>query len=402
MDRYKQRLFVDMDGTLAVFTPVDELEMLYEKGYFLNQVPHNNVIAAVKEIIANNPDIEVNILSAYLTDSKYALQEKNDWLDLHLPEIEQSHRIFVPCGSNKKEGIIGGIRNDDFLLDDYTCNLNDWQPPARGVKLLNDINHTRGSWEHDRIRYNRAPTDLANGILSIMHDERRIFDEKIGKNENSQKTINTNMGEMPLEDYLDMRAAEMGFEYGADGSRAFSNLNNKEQQFATVTKEAVIAANVALSNSSHFMIGSSGYSKYVGGNFTNAILAKEEAEKAISLGIHVGIIADHEEYHGSHQDEYSFAAISEKKGLDNYDMRTRERKLSIDPAYEYPHIGEKAMRISDMKTYVQEEMEKDKQQEKTKTVDRVSVISRLDVKKSEVSHATSEQHKISSKECERV
>lgn len=175
----KQRLFVDMDETLAVFTPVDELETLYEKGYFLNQAPHENVIEAVREIIDNNPDIEVNILSAYLTDSKYALQEKNEWLDRYLPEVDQSHRIFVPCGSDKKEGIKGGIRSDDFLLDDYTHNLNEWQPPARGIKLLNAINHTRGSWEHDRIRYNREPKDLANGIISIMRDERRVFDEKI-------------------------------------------------------------------------------------------------------------------------------------------------------------------------------------------------------------------------------
>lgn len=29
----KKRLFVDMDGTLAVFRNVDTLETLYEKGY---------------------------------------------------------------------------------------------------------------------------------------------------------------------------------------------------------------------------------------------------------------------------------------------------------------------------------------------------------------------------------
>ena len=143
--RKKQRLFVDIDGTLAVFKPVDTLETLYEKGYFLNLAPHENVVAAVKEIVTNHPEIEVNILSAYLTDSQYALQEKNEWLDRYLPEIDQTHRIFVPCGSDKKEGI-GGIRSDDFLLDDYTHNLNEWQPPARGIKLLNAINHTRGSW----------------------------------------------------------------------------------------------------------------------------------------------------------------------------------------------------------------------------------------------------------------
>ncbi|MGN0141525.1 MAG: hypothetical protein ACI4AD_04805 [Roseburia sp.] len=179
----RKRLFVDMDGTLAEFKTVDTLELLYEKGYFLNLAPHENVIAAVKEIITNHPEVEVHILSAYLTDSRYALQEKNEWLDRYLPEIDQAHRIFVPCGSDKKEDIDGGIRSNDFLLDDYTQNLNDWQPPARGIKLLNAINHTRGTWEHDRIRYDRTPTDLADAIISIMRDERQIFDEKIMANE---------------------------------------------------------------------------------------------------------------------------------------------------------------------------------------------------------------------------
>ncbi len=38
----KQRLFVDMDGTLSVFTPVKELEALYEKGYFTGKQAKNN------------------------------------------------------------------------------------------------------------------------------------------------------------------------------------------------------------------------------------------------------------------------------------------------------------------------------------------------------------------------
>lgn len=174
----KQRLFIDMDGTLAVFTPVDELETLYEQGYFLNQAPHENVVAAVRELIENHPEIEVHILSAYLADSQYALAEKNAWLDHYLPEMDETHRIFVPCGSDKKEGIPGGVRENDFLLDDYTQNLNDWQPPARGIKLLNAINHTRGSWKHDRIRYDREPINLAESILSVIKGEKEIYDEK--------------------------------------------------------------------------------------------------------------------------------------------------------------------------------------------------------------------------------
>lgn len=128
-----QRLFVDMDGTLAVFNPVVELETLYEQGYFLTLKPLDNVVQAVKSIIHNHPDVEVNILSAYMTDSKYALSEKNTWLDNNLPEIDKQHRVFVPCGSDKKEYIKDGIRSNDYLLDDYTQNLTFWQPPARDM-----------------------------------------------------------------------------------------------------------------------------------------------------------------------------------------------------------------------------------------------------------------------------
>lgn len=46
----KQRLFVDMDGTLAVFTPVDTLETLYEKGYFLYFNAAHNVVNAVRQL----------------------------------------------------------------------------------------------------------------------------------------------------------------------------------------------------------------------------------------------------------------------------------------------------------------------------------------------------------------
>ena len=81
----RQRLFVDMDGTLAEFKTVDTLETLYEKDYFINLKPNENVLGAIKQLIADN-DIDVYILSAYLTDSRYALEEKNAWLDKYLPE----------------------------------------------------------------------------------------------------------------------------------------------------------------------------------------------------------------------------------------------------------------------------------------------------------------------------
>ncbi|MEG0018372.1 MAG: hypothetical protein RR724_06515, partial [Hydrogenoanaerobacterium sp.] len=167
----QQRLFVDMDGTLAVFTPASKLETLYEKGYFADLAPIQNVVDSVKLIVSEHPEIEVNILSAYLSDSPYALAEKNAWLDKYLPEIDSAHRIFPPCGQSKKDYIPNGVKPTDFLLDDYTHNLREWEPPARGIKLLNGINNTHGTWQKASIHFDKRPQELAGSIVSVMEEK---------------------------------------------------------------------------------------------------------------------------------------------------------------------------------------------------------------------------------------
>lgn len=172
------RLFLDLDGTAAEFKQVDTLETLYEKGYFLNLKPNQGVLDAVHSIIASRPDIQVYVLSSVLSDSKYALEEKNAWIDRYLPEIDAEHRIFPPCGEDKKEFIPQGVRSTDFLLDDYTHNLTLWEPPARGIKLLNGINHTNGTWKSDALRFDKSPEQLAKDILQIMDGGEHIIDER--------------------------------------------------------------------------------------------------------------------------------------------------------------------------------------------------------------------------------
>jgi len=173
-----QRLFVDMDGTLAVFNRLETLEDLYEQGYFLNLAPHVNVVNAIKHIVKTEPRIQVRILSAVLMDSDHAFEEKNACLDRHLPEITREHRIFVPCGSDKKDRVRGGVTKEDFLLDDYTQNLLLWEVDGRGIKLLNGINNTRGTWTGDRIRFDKHPTELARDILDVMAGRSRLFDTR--------------------------------------------------------------------------------------------------------------------------------------------------------------------------------------------------------------------------------
>lgn len=167
------RLFVDMDGTLATFHHVDALEALYEKGYFLNLTPHQNVVDAVKQVFQNEPDISVYVLSAVLADSATARDEKNLWLDEHLPEIDEAHRLFTPCGVDKAAYLIAnyGIKIDkwDVLLDDYTKNLISWVAiGGRGLKLLNGINDTRGTWHGARIEHSNPGWRIAEVATSMV------------------------------------------------------------------------------------------------------------------------------------------------------------------------------------------------------------------------------------------
>lgn len=195
----RQRLFVDMDGTLAEFKTVDTLETLYEKDYFINLKPNEYVLGAIKQLIADN-DIDVYILSAYLTDSRYALEEKNAWLDKYLPELPQEKRLFVPCGTDKSVAVPGLIRPDDYLLDDYTKNLSEWEPPARGIKLINGINHTNGTWQGDKIQFTHAPEELSSMISDVMKGWTHFYEDRIVTDSvTMHSTKNDNRGEYDIE-----------------------------------------------------------------------------------------------------------------------------------------------------------------------------------------------------------
>lgn len=164
----KKRLFVDMDGTLTTFK-YEAMEKLEEKGYFKNLEPHKNVVYAIKNIIENEKDIDVYILSAVL-NTPYAKAEKNEWLDNYLPEIPQDKRIFAQCGVDKREFIEGGVCINDTLLDDYTLNLNKWDKTGTAIKLDNDINGTNGTWKGPRVDYLDNNISLTNSIVDLINE----------------------------------------------------------------------------------------------------------------------------------------------------------------------------------------------------------------------------------------
>lgn len=173
------RLFVDMDGTLAKFRQVAALEELYEPGYFAELPPQQNVVDAVRLLICTVPTIEVFILSSVLFDSRFAMEEKNAWLDQYLPELDEGHRIFLPCGESKSSYLPGKMRESDCLLDDYTKNLEDWSHAGgTGIKLLNGINHTRGSWKDRQLRFDKDPVQLVQDLIEIVEHSSQLRDEK--------------------------------------------------------------------------------------------------------------------------------------------------------------------------------------------------------------------------------
>ena len=164
------RLFVDMDGTLAQWMNVDQSE-IYKKGYFLNLPPHQEVVDAINRIKEDN-FIEVYILSCYLTDSRFAYNEKQKWVEKYLPGVQC---IFVPGGFNKADAVENftgkSVTESDILLDDYSKNLHEWKTAGgTAVKLLNGINHTKGTWKEEMIRIGEIDIFqlyLHNKIISI-------------------------------------------------------------------------------------------------------------------------------------------------------------------------------------------------------------------------------------------
>ena len=162
----KIRIFVDMDGTLARFH--DEnlyLERMFEKGFFRDLKPFENVVSAIKELVKDNTS-EIFILSA--TVNSCSLEEKQEWLDRYLPEIDKEHRIFTSLNVPKSEAIGHRLTDKDILVDHYNKNLLEWQKAGgTSVKAKNNINHKglHGElWKGDLIDI----TDTAESIVERM------------------------------------------------------------------------------------------------------------------------------------------------------------------------------------------------------------------------------------------
>ena len=172
--RRLRRLFVDLDGTLYQFVPGTPFEDLIRGHYFANVSPQQNVIDAVRRICQIQSNIEVCTLGSYPSDTKAPLWDKNERLNRDLPEIKWEKRIFLPLRYTKAYAF-DRLTKNDFLLDDYTKNLKEWEAQGgTGIKLLTDINHTRETWTGNSVRFDASGEDILEDLLKIITQGRTL------------------------------------------------------------------------------------------------------------------------------------------------------------------------------------------------------------------------------------
>ena len=148
------RIFFDLDGTLSQRITLDELKVMKNDGFFIDREP-TKLLHLLREALNGMYGVlkdNIYLCSAYMPDSN-SLEEKSVWSGRWLPEIDNAHRIFLPCGVNKASAVqemFGEetLSTDYYLVDDFSKNLHEWKESGgSGIKYLNGENGNNGTWK---------------------------------------------------------------------------------------------------------------------------------------------------------------------------------------------------------------------------------------------------------------
>lgn len=167
-------LYIDLDGTCFEFKKEASLDEIMERGFFSKLYPFDNVIRGLKIFHDENPEVKMKILSSCL-DRDYIQEDKNVLVDRYLPFIEKDDRIYVPYGEKKSLYMnLCDNSHKSYLLDDYTKNLEDVSNHnMTGIKLVNNINFTNGTWKGHTIHYELPDWIFAEELKRMIKEDEK-------------------------------------------------------------------------------------------------------------------------------------------------------------------------------------------------------------------------------------
>lgn len=127
-------IYFDMDNTLCLFSPFGDVEtscrQMFQKGFY-RELPCFPETPSVLENLLNL-NFNIKILSSCI-DSPYCEKEKLEWVNYHLPFIENKNILLLPTNIDKSTLIDSPYSS--ILVDDYYHNIIDiYEHGGIGVK----------------------------------------------------------------------------------------------------------------------------------------------------------------------------------------------------------------------------------------------------------------------------
>lgn len=156
------KIFLDLDGTLARFNVPNALERFDKEEGFFAKLKAYKGIEVVNELAKTN---KLFIISA--SPNEQADKDKMIWLEKYLPNINVENITICRIGENKAQIIMNKynitINEQCYLLDDYTKNLNEWENfGGKGIKRLTFVSdNSTKKWKGLELRQLK---DLINFI----------------------------------------------------------------------------------------------------------------------------------------------------------------------------------------------------------------------------------------------
>lgn len=173
--REGKRVFWDMDGTLVnPFDIPDYLQKMNESyEFFFNLPEYKNMLGALILFVEKHSDkIPSKILSAG-NGNPGCLPGKDFWLDTKIPNSTnvKIERIYTEIGKPKAAFIEGGIGPGDYLIDDFSKNLLEWEAHGgTGIKLINQINGSGKNWNKACVNIQDEPEAILAQIEKIIFE----------------------------------------------------------------------------------------------------------------------------------------------------------------------------------------------------------------------------------------